>query len=66
MAKHFLGISVVLHIHEGPDQGHTTDEIEKRKSPALSGIQTYNLSVTRRVLYRSATTAAQVALIVIS
>ena len=39
---------------------YTTDEMEKRKSPAPDRIQTLHLSVMRRVLYRCATTAATV------
>ena len=53
-AKRFIiGKSVVLHLHEGPDWGHTSDRIEKRreKSSAPSGIWSHDLSVTRRVLY---------------
>ena len=50
--------SVVLRLHEGSDLGRLIDEIEKRKSPASGRIRTHVLSVTRRVLYRCATTAA--------
>ena len=48
----------MIHLHEGPDLGRTTEQIEKRKSPAPSGIWTHDLSDTRRVLYRCATTTA--------
>ena len=54
----FTGKSVVMHLHVGPDKGHTSDRIEKIKSPAPSGIQTHDLLVMRRVLCRCATTAA--------
>ena len=60
MAKHFFkGQSEVLHLYDRPDNGHTTDRIEKRrKSAAPGGITTNNLSVTRRAFYRRATAAA--------
>ena len=45
----------MLHLVEGSVYGHITEE-EKSLHPA--GTQTHNLSVTRRVLYRCATTAA--------
>ena len=48
----------MLNLHEGPYLGHTTDEIENRKSPAPGMIQSHDLSGMRRVLYRCATTAA--------
>ena len=47
-----------MHLHEGPDQGHTSDRIEKKKSPEPGGIRTQDLSVRRRVLYCCAATAA--------
>ena len=52
----------MLHLHEGPDQGYTSDRLEKRReiSPTLGGIQTHDLSVKRRVFYRCATTTAWV------
>ena len=55
-----------MHLREGPDKGHTSDrererEMQRReKSSTPSGIQTNSLSVTRRVLYRCATTAVQI------
>ena len=48
----------MLHLHEGPYEGHTTDEIENRKSPAPGRIQSHDLSGMRHLLYRCATTAA--------
>ena len=48
-----------MHLHKGNDQGHTSDRIEKRKKPANGGIQTHDLSVMRRVLYRCAINTAQ-------
>ena len=49
----------MLHLCDRPDNGHTTDGIEKRsKSAAPGGITTNNLSVTRRAFYRRATAAA--------
>ena len=54
----FEGKSAVLHLHEVPDKGRSTDEIEKRKRPAPGGIQTHDLSVSMRALYLYATTTA--------
>ena len=48
----FVGKSVVLHLLEGPEL--TTERMEKRKSPAPDWIQTHDLSVKRRTLYRCA------------
>ena len=50
----------MLHLFEGPDQGHTTDEMKKRKKTASRGIWTHDLAVMRRVFYRCATTTAQI------
>ena len=49
---------MVLNLHEGPDKGHTTDEIEKRKSPAPGRVRTRDLFVPKCLLYRCAATAA--------
>ena len=48
----------MLHIHVGPDYGHTTDEIERRESPATGRILSHDLSVTRFRLYCCAATTA--------
>ena len=51
----------MLHQLEGPElRGHYWEdrEVKKAQQPT-GGIQTHDLSVTRHVLYRSATTTAQ-------
>ena len=60
MAKHiFVGNSVVLQLFEGPElRTHYWEDREEKKSPAPGWIPTRNHSVTRRVLYHCATTAA--------
>ena len=66
-AKHiFKGKSEVLHLYDRPDNGHTTDRIEKRrKSPAPGGITTNNLSATRRAFYCRATAAALLLILIL-
>ena len=56
----------MLHLHEGPDYGHTTDRVgeikRKRKKPSIrqdSNPRPLCHEVTRCVLYRCATTTAQ-------
>ena len=58
-----------MHLLEGPDYGHSMiyydeklENIEEdEKSTAPSGIRTHDLMITRRVLYRYATTTASIA-----
>ena len=49
----------MMHFLEGPVKGHISVTIEGETSPAPDEIRTHDLTITRRVLYRYATTASK-------
>ena len=55
----FKGTSLALNLHKGPElRTHNWWDREEKKSPALGGIWTHDLSLLKRALYHCATTDA--------